>query len=97
MIDADRVDSDLWRMHQHLHDATAATDTETRIAAPRAAIAAYSGPLAADQDYYWIPPVREAARRQVVEAHLALADLLADPDPAAAVTVIEDANGHDRP
>ena len=95
MIDPDRVDCDLWRLHQHLHNATTATDTGTRITELRTAVAAYRGPLAADHDYYWIPPIREATRRQAIDAHLALADLLADTDPATAAVVIEQAIAHD--
>lgn len=85
----------LWRLDQHLHDAATATATDARITALQAAIAAYTGPLAADLDYYWIPPIREAIRREAIDAQAALADLLADRDRAAAVAVIEQAIGHD--
>ena len=95
MIDPERVDSDLWRLEQHLDDAAAATDIDTRAAALQAAVAAYTGPLAGDEDYYWIPPIREATRRTVIEAHVALAELLTDRDPAAAIAVIDQAIGHD--
>ena len=95
MIDPDRVDSDLWRLHRHLHTAATATDTDTRIIELHAAVAAYTGPLAAGHDYYWIPPIREATRRQVVDAHLNLAELLTDTDPDAAIIVIEQAISHD--
>jgi Bacterial transcriptional activator domain len=95
MIDPDRVDSDLWRLHHHLHNAAAATDTDHRITELRAAVAAYTGPLAADHDYFWIPPIPEATRRQAIDAHLTLADLLTGTDPAAAIIVIEQAISHD--
>ena len=95
MIDPDRIDSDLWRLHQHLHDAANASDTCARITALQAAVAAYTGTLATDHDYFWIPPIREATRRQAIDAHVALADLLADSDPAAAAIVTEQAIGHD--
>jgi hypothetical protein len=52
MIDPDRVDSDLWRLHHHLHNAAAATDTDHRNTELRAAVAAYTGPLAGG-----LPPV----------------------------------------
>ena len=52
MIDPDRVDSDLWRLHRHLNTAATATDTGTRITALHAAVAAYTGPLGANHDYY---------------------------------------------
>jgi DNA-binding SARP family transcriptional activator len=95
MIDPNRVDSDLWHLHRYLHDAATATDTDHRITELRAAVAAYTGPLAADHDYYWIPPIREATRRQAIDAHLNLAELLTHTDPAAAATVIEQAIAHD--
>jgi DNA-binding SARP family transcriptional activator len=73
-------------------ECAAASDTDSRRAARHAAIAAYTGPLAGDHDYYWISPIREETRRQAIDAHIALADLLADSDLAAA---LEQAIGHD--
>jgi DNA-binding SARP family transcriptional activator len=45
--------------------------------------------------HYWIAPIREATRRQAIDAHRTVADLLADRDPAAAIAVIDQAIGHD--
>jgi DNA-binding SARP family transcriptional activator len=95
LIDTDRIDCDLWRLHHHLRDADTATDTNTRITALNQAVAAYTGPLAGDDDYFWIPPLREATRRAAIDAHTSLAQLLAPTDPNAAIAIIERAIGRD--
>ncbi len=64
----------------------------TRLAALRAAVAAYRGGLAEGFDYEWIEVHRESIRRQALDAHLALAE--ATDDPAEAVTVLEAAIRH---
>jgi DNA-binding SARP family transcriptional activator len=70
-------------------------DREARVAALRAAVACYTGPLAEGRDYEWVEPYREAVRQQAVDAHLALVAAVADDDPAEAVTVLRAAIDHD--
>jgi DNA-binding SARP family transcriptional activator len=65
------------------------------VAALRAAVACYTGPLAEGRDYEWVEPYREAVRQQAVDAHLALVAAVADDDPAEAVTVLRAAIDHD--
>jgi len=94
-LNRDALDVDLWWMQAAIADADAATDPQSRIAALRAAVACYAGPLAQDRDYEWIEPYREAVRQQAIDAHLALVAALSDKHPDQAVTVLEAAIGHD--
>jgi DNA-binding SARP family transcriptional activator len=88
------VDIDLWAMRAALTEADTAATPAARTAALRRAVAAYPAPLAEGCDYEWIEPHREAIRRQALDAHLALADALADT-PADALAVLTAAIGHD--
>jgi DNA-binding SARP family transcriptional activator len=88
------VDIDLWAMRAALAEADTAATPSDRIAALRQAVAAYRAPLADGCDYEWVEPVREAIRRQALDAHLALADALADR-PADALEVLTAMMAHD--
>lgn len=93
-LNRDTVDVDLWRMRSALAEAANAPTTTARIAALRAAVAEYRGPLADDgSDYEWAEPYREAVRRQALDAFAALADALSDR-PAEQITVLNDAISH---
>jgi len=95
-LNRDTVDVDLWRMQAAIAAADAGKDDrEARVAALRAAVACYTGPLAEGRDYEWVEPFREAVRQQAVDAHLALVAAVADDDPAEAVTVLRAAIDHD--
>jgi DNA-binding SARP family transcriptional activator len=94
-LNRDGIDIDLWRMHEAIARADAATDPAARIAALREAVACYTGPLAEGKTYEWIEPYREALRQQSVDAHLTLVAHLSDTDPAEAVAVLHAAIGHD--
>jgi len=81
------VGIDLWQMRAAIADATRADQPSERIAALRRAVTLYRGPLAADHDYLWIEPYREATRRQALDATTALIDALAD-QPDEQLTVL---------
>ncbi|MFF4893417.1 BTAD domain-containing putative transcriptional regulator [Micromonospora chersina] len=87
------LDIDLWRMRTAIRDAAQATDPQTRAAALRRAVDAYTGPLADGCDYEWIEPYREAIRQEALDAHLALADTLAGR-PAQQLAVLDAAITH---
>ncbi|GAA4595857.1 hypothetical protein GCM10023107_35540 [Actinoplanes octamycinicus] len=87
------IDVDLWRMRSAIREANHATDRRERIAGLRRAVDAYRGPFADGVDYEWAEPYREAIRQQALDAHLTLADALAD-QPEAQVQVLEAAIGH---
>jgi DNA-binding SARP family transcriptional activator/nucleoid-associated protein YgaU len=92
-LNPDVVDVDLWRMRAAIREAHQAGDPRQRIDALQQAVDAYRGPLADGADYEWAESYREAIRQQALDAHLALADALAD-DPAAQARVLEAAIGH---
>ncbi|MEV7331401.1 BTAD domain-containing putative transcriptional regulator [Micromonospora sp. NPDC093244] len=93
VLNRDAVDVDLWRMRAAIRDANQATDPAKRLDALRRAVDTYRGHLADGADYEWIEPYREAVRQQALDAHLALADALAD-NPAEQLTVLNAAIGH---
>lgn len=93
-LNRDLLDVDLWRMQDAITAAQNATEPADRIAALRDAVAAYTGPLAQDAPYEWVEPYREDTRRQAVDAHAQLADLLEPDRPAEGVAVLEKAIRH---
>ncbi|GAB3861748.1 hypothetical protein GCM10027610_104880 [Dactylosporangium cerinum] len=92
-LNRDAFDVDLWRMRTALHQAELADDPADRNAAWQQALQAYQGHLADGVDYEWIEPHREAARRQAVDAALALADALAD-QPETVISILDRAITH---
>jgi DNA-binding SARP family transcriptional activator len=86
-----RFDCDLWRFHEHLRIAEHAAGAAQQIEALRAAVETYTGPFADGQAYEWAEPVREAIRRQAIDAHSGLAELLSPTDPTAAITCLNNA------
>jgi DNA-binding SARP family transcriptional activator len=89
VLSHDALEVDLWQMRAALADAQAATDPAAKIAALRHAISAYRGPLADGCGYEWIEPHREGIRQQALNAYLALADLIADDQPAEALALAQ--------
>ncbi|GAA3449679.1 BTAD domain-containing putative transcriptional regulator [Dactylosporangium matsuzakiense] len=87
-LNRDLLDIDLWRMQQAAHDATTATDPAAQLDAWQRVIAEYQGDLADHTGYEWIEPYQEAARRQYVDAALAIAEHLTDR-PAEALPVLD--------
>jgi DNA-binding SARP family transcriptional activator len=92
-LNNDALDIDLWRLRAALRQAQSAGTAADRAAALRRAVDAYAGSLADGCDYEWVEPYREGVRQQVLDAALALADLLGGR-PADQLTVLETAIGH---
>jgi DNA-binding SARP family transcriptional activator len=84
-------DVDVWRFRDHLATAEHTTDPTVKIAALRAAIAEYTGPLMGRIEHEWIEPIRHAYLRQLIDARSALADLLAPNSPREAIAVLTEA------
>ncbi|WP_238447644.1 BTAD domain-containing putative transcriptional regulator [Micromonospora sp. 4G55] len=93
LLHRDALDVDLWRMRAAIREAGQATDAQTRTAALRRAVDAYTGPLAQGCDYEWVESYREAIRQDALDAHLALADALAG-EPAQQIAVLDAAIAH---
>ncbi|MEV0428307.1 BTAD domain-containing putative transcriptional regulator [Micromonospora sp. NPDC050495] len=93
LLNRDLLDIDLWRMRTAIRDAAHTTNPQTRAAALRHAVDAYTGTLADGCDYEWIEPYREAIRQEALDAHLALADTLSS-QPAQQLTVLDAAITH---
>jgi DNA-binding SARP family transcriptional activator len=88
-LDQRHIDVDLWRLHTAADRAATAVDPAERRRALRAVVDAYTGDLAAGKDWAWLAAPREATRRHVVDAYVALA--ADDPDPHAALALLQDA------
>ncbi|MCX5122023.1 LysM peptidoglycan-binding domain-containing protein [Micromonospora sp. NBC_00362] len=93
LLHPDTLDIDLWQMRAALREARQAIDPQTRTAALRRAVNAYTGPLAQDCDYEWVESYREAIRQEALDAYLALADILAG-NPAQQIAVLDAAIAH---
>ncbi|MGH3737559.1 MAG: AfsR/SARP family transcriptional regulator, partial [Micromonosporaceae bacterium] len=89
VLNTDTLEVDLWQMRDALADAQTAQNPDAKIAALRHAISLYRGPLAEGCHYEWIEPHREGARQQALNAHLALADLIASDQPAEALALAQ--------
>jgi DNA-binding SARP family transcriptional activator len=88
-LDDQHIDVDLWRLRAAVDHAATAIDPAERHRALRAVIDGYTGELAADKEWSWLATPREATRRHVVDAYLALAD--DEPDPHTALALLQDA------
>ena len=87
-LDPTLVDVDLWHYYEVVDNAATVEPTQHH-AALHDVIAAYTGEIAAGQDWLWLAPHRESARRHVLDAYAALAE--AEPDPQAALALLQDA------
>jgi DNA-binding SARP family transcriptional activator len=72
-------DVDLWTMLDAVADAAAAPAPQAQVAALRRVVDAYTGPLADGTGYLWLAGYRDLARREYVDAVIALAESLAGP------------------
>ncbi|WJK33163.1 BTAD domain-containing putative transcriptional regulator [Solwaraspora sp. WMMA2065] len=79
------LDVDLWRLRRAVRQAT--TAVTGRPAAWQAVIDLYGGCLADGYTWPWLDTPREIVRRDVIDAHVALADT--QTDPRQAVTLLE--------
>ncbi|MCW3818975.1 LysM peptidoglycan-binding domain-containing protein [Micromonospora sp. DR5-3] len=94
-LDPATVDVDVWTLRDLLRAATVASGPRRRELLT-AACDLSTAPLADGQDYEWLQPHRETARRWGTEAHLLLADDLIDTDPQGASALLDKAIGLDR-
>jgi DNA-binding SARP family transcriptional activator len=72
-LNRDVVATDLEQLHQAVAAAATAVTADQRTAAAQAIVDAYRGELAAGFCWPWLQPVREAVRRDVIDAYLQLA------------------------
>ena len=76
------MDTDLAPVHATIHAVTHAATDDQRRTACQAIVDAYHGELAAGYAWPWPQPMREALRRDVLDAYLRLA-ATAPPDQVA--------------
>ena len=88
-LDPAHVDVDLWALNATVDYADTAVDPAEHTAALRKAIALYTGTVADGHSWLWLAPYREATRRHILDAHVALADN--EPEPRSALALIQDA------
>lgn len=87
-------DLDVWQLRDNIAKARGAVDPATRIAALRAAVAAYTAEFAQGCDYDWAEPYRQALAQQAMDASIDLAqDLSAAGDLDDARDVLAHAIG----
>ncbi|MET8198027.1 hypothetical protein [Micromonospora taraxaci] len=84
-LDPTAVTVDLWHFHHAVRDATTAVTTD--VTTWKAVIDAYPADLAARRTWPWLDPIREATRRNVIDAHAALAS--ASPDVRQALAWLQ--------
>jgi DNA-binding SARP family transcriptional activator len=83
-LNPDRVTVDLWDLNAAIERASTALDPAAHIVNLRTVIGLYTGTIADGYSWLWLAPYREATRRQLLDAHVALADTEADPKTALA-------------
>jgi tetratricopeptide (TPR) repeat protein len=71
---------DLWRFQAGLQQAAQSTDTRQQTELLRAVTENYPGAFAAEADYLWVNPVRDAIHRRALDAHVELARLWQQAD-----------------
>jgi DNA-binding SARP family transcriptional activator len=88
-LDPNHIDVDLWALNTTIDQAATALDPAEHLAALHRIIALYTGPIADGHSWLWLAPHREATRRHLLDAHVALAE--GEPDPRRGLTIIQDA------
>jgi DNA-binding SARP family transcriptional activator len=88
-LDPEQVTVDLWDLNDAIERASIALDPAAHIAALREVIALHTGVVADGNSWLWLYPHREATRRRLLDAYVALADT--EPDPQNALAHIQDA------
>jgi DNA-binding SARP family transcriptional activator len=88
-LDPQFADVDLWTLNTTIDQAATAVEPAQHAAALRRVIDLYTGAVADGHNWLWLGPYREATRRHIVEAHVALAD--SEPQPREALALIQDA------
>ena len=88
-LDPQLVDVDLWTLNTTIDEAATAVEPAQHTDALRRIIDLYTGPVADGHSWLWLAPYREATRRHIVDAYLALAE--GEPHPREALALIQDA------
>jgi DNA-binding SARP family transcriptional activator/nucleoid-associated protein YgaU len=88
-LDPDQVNVDLWRLNDAIDRAAVTLDPAAHTAALHEVIGLYTGTIADGHSWLWLHPYREATRRHILDAYVALADT--EPGPNAALAHIQDA------
>jgi DNA-binding SARP family transcriptional activator len=86
LLNTEMITTDLHQLRQSITAAQAALTAHQRRSALHAVINAYLGELAAGFAWPWLHAAREALRREVIDAHLLLAEAA---DPAEAAELIQ--------
>jgi DNA-binding SARP family transcriptional activator len=95
-LDPALVEVDYWPFAAAVSPSRRAAGTEfERVGACRAVVDAYGGQLAEGLMADWVEPIREAARRDALDAVAALARTMVDTDPEQTLDLLEIARGVD--
>ncbi|WP_434450161.1 BTAD domain-containing putative transcriptional regulator [Lentzea sp. E54] len=94
-LDPSHVHCDYWRFERAVAARRNASTDQTRVNAYRDVVNSYGGPLAEAMSTEWIEPVREAIRRDAVDAVAALARALVETDPQQTLDLLEVARAFD--
>lgn len=94
-LDPTQVDVDYWRFERAVTARRTATTENARIDAYREIVNSYGGQLADGMSTEWIEPVREAIRRDAIDAVAALARALVHDDPQQTLDLLEVARAFD--
>ncbi|RAS58979.1 transcriptional regulator [Lentzea atacamensis] len=94
-LNPDLVDVDYWHLDRAITARRTAGTTQDRIDAYREVVNLHTGPLADGVESEWLEPVREAVRRDVIDAAAALAHALRDVDPEQTLELLERARAFD--
>ncbi|GHH32167.1 BTAD domain-containing putative transcriptional regulator [Lentzea cavernae] len=94
-LNPDLVEVDYWRLDRAIAARRAASTAQERTDAYREVVDLYTGPLAEGVESEWVEPVREAVRRDVIDAAAALAHALRDDDPEQTLELLELARAFD--
>lgn len=94
-LNPDLIEVDYWHLDRAVTARRTASTAQDRIDAYREVINLYTGPLADGIESEWLEPVREAVRRDVIDAAAALAHALRDVDPEQTLELLELARAFD--
>lgn len=94
-LNPDLVEVDYWHLDRAITARRTASTGQERINAYRAVVNLYTGPLADGVESEWLEPVREAVRRDVIDAAAALAHALREVDPEQTLELLELARAFD--
>jgi DNA-binding SARP family transcriptional activator len=94
-LDPALVDVDFWSFDAAVAARRAAATDQQRVAAYRAVVDSYGGPLADGMSTEWIETAREAIRRDAIDTVAALARALVAEDPQQTLDLLEIARAFD--